>query len=126
MSEVSFTGTLTADPHVYYTANARANVQFVVAKNRTKFNADAKRWQDKGEPVLLTCNAYGPIAERVLADALEKGQRVTVTGDLITRSYADGSGGSRTELELEVEQVGPSLAVSAADRERGQVASAGH
>src|SRR4029079_12325494 len=64
-------------------------------------------WKD-GEPLFLTCNVWRQAAEHV-AESLQRGARVIVTGRLRQRSYGTREGEKRTVMELEVDEIGPSL-----------------
>jgi len=64
-------------------------------------------WKD-GDSLFLTCNVWRQAAENV-AESLQRGMRVIVSGRLKQRSYETKEGEKRTVFEVEVEDVGPSL-----------------
>ncbi len=56
----------------------------------------------------MRCNLWRQAAENV-AESLTKGSRVIVQGRLKQRSFETREGDKRTVVELEVDEVGPSL-----------------
>ena len=107
LPEITMVGTLTADPELRFTPNGVAVVNFTVASNARRFDKDKNEWVD-GDATFLRCNLWRQPAENV-ANSLNKGQRVIVTGELKQRSYETAEGEKRTVYELEVNEVGPSL-----------------
>jgi single-strand DNA-binding protein len=108
MNETTMTlvGNLVADPELRYTPQGQPVARFRVASTpRFRDNATGE-WKD-GEALFLTCNAWRQLAENV-AESLERGSRVIVTGRLRQRSY-EKDGEKRTVYELEVDEIGPSL-----------------
>src|SRR5690606_30112837 len=59
------------------------------------------------------------VAENVAA-SLSKGMRVVATGKLKQRSYETQQGEKRTSIELEVDEIGPSLRYAKAQVTRNQ------
>lgn len=100
-------GNLTADPELRFTPGGDAVANFTVASTERTFNRSANEWQDQ-ETVFMRCTAWRDLAENV-AESLTKGTRVFVTGVLKARSYETREGDRRTVLEVQVEEVGPSL-----------------
>ena len=64
-------------------------------------------WKD-GDSLFLSCNVWRQAAENV-AESLQRGMRVIVSGRLRQRSYETREGEKRTVYEIEVDEVGPSL-----------------
>ena len=63
---------------------------------------------EDGDSLFLTCNVWRQAAENV-AESLQRGMRVIVSGRLRQRSYETKEGEKRTVYEVEVDDVGPSL-----------------
>jgi single-strand DNA-binding protein len=89
-----------------------------VASTPRKYDRETNQWQD-GEPMFLRCNVWREQAENA-AQTLTKGQRVIVSGRLKARTFDTEDGGRRTVLEIDVEDVGPSLRYASAQVTRTQ------
>lgn len=100
-------GNLTADPEIRYTQTGLAVANFTIASTPRTFDRQANEWKD-GEPLFLRASVWREFAEHV-AGSLVKGSRVIATGRLKQRSYQDKEGVTRTSIELEVDEIGPSL-----------------
>lgn len=100
-------GTIVAPPELRFIPNGAAVVNFRVACNSRKFNKNTREWED-GDTTFLTCNLWGTPAENV-AETLDKGMRVNLTGQLAQRQYQTKEGENRTVYEVNVREVGPSL-----------------
>lgn len=112
-TQITVVGNIVADPELRYTPNGAAVANFRVASTPRRYDQQAGQFVD-GEPLFLTCNVWRQPAENV-ANSLNKGDRVIVTGRLRQRSYEDRNGERRTVFEIEVEEVGPSLRFATAD-----------
>ena len=99
-------GNMVADPELKYTANGAAVANFTVASTPRSYDKGRAEWVD-GEPLFMRCSIWREAAENA-AESLKKGQRVIVTGKLKSRSY-DKDGAKKTVVELEVDEIGPSL-----------------
>lgn len=104
---ITVVGNIVADPELRFIQNGAAVANFRVASTPRRYDAQAGQYVD-GEAVFLTCNVWRQAAENV-AETLHKGDRVIVTGRLRQRSYEDKNGERRTVMEVEVDEVGPSL-----------------
>lgn len=104
---ITVIGNLTADPELRYTQNGLPVVNFTVASTPRNFDRATNEWKD-GEALFLRCSLWREPAEHV-AGSLTKGARVIATGRLRQRSYETREGEKRTSLELEVDEIGPSL-----------------
>ncbi len=104
---ITVVGNIVADPELRFIQNGAAVANFRVASTPRRYDAQAGQYVD-GEAVFLTCNVWLLAAENV-AETLHKGDRVIVTGRLRQRSYDDKNGERRTVMEVEVDEVGPSL-----------------
>lgn len=109
---------MTADPEIRYTQNGLAVVNFTVASTPRNFDRQSNEWKD-GDALFLRCSLWREFAENVSA-SLTKGTRVIVTGRLKQRSYEDREGNKRTVVELEVDEIGPSLRYAHAAVQRVQ------
>ena len=106
-TQITIVGNLVGDPELRYTQTGQAVATFRVASTpRFRDNATGE-WKD-GDSLFLSCNVWRQAAENV-AESLTKGMRVVVQGRLRQRSYETREGEKRTVVELEVEEVGPSL-----------------
>lgn len=109
-------GTVVADPELRFTPSGAAVANFRVASNSRRYNKDTNQWED-GDTTFLTCNLWGDAAQNV-ADTLQKGMRVNLTGKLKQRQYQTKDGQDRTVYEVEVFEVGPSLKYATAQVNR--------
>jgi single-strand DNA-binding protein len=100
-------GNLTADPELRFTPSGAAVANFTVASTPRTFDRQTNEWKD-GEALFLRCNVWRQAAENV-AESLTRGARVVVTGRLKQRSFETKEGEKRTVIELEVDEIGPSL-----------------
>jgi single-strand DNA-binding protein len=100
-------GNLTADPELRYTQSGAAVASFTVASTPRSFDKQSGEWKD-GEALFLRCNVWRQLAEHV-TESLNRGSRVLVTGRLKQRSFETKEGEKRTVVELDVDEIGPSL-----------------
>jgi single-strand DNA-binding protein len=104
---VTVVGNLTADPELKFTSSGAGVASFTVASTPRMFDKQTNEWRD-GEALFLRCNVWRQPAENV-AESLTRGMRVMVSGRLRQRSFETAAGEKRTVVELEVDEVGPSL-----------------
>jgi len=104
---ITLVGNLTADPDLRFTPSGAAVANFTVASTPRTFDRASQEWKD-GEAMFINCAAWRNLAENV-AESLQKGSRVIVTGRLRSRSYEGREGDRRTVFEIEVDEIGPSL-----------------
>jgi single-strand DNA-binding protein len=104
---ITVVGNLTADPELRYTQNGLAVANFTIASTPRTFDRATNDWKD-GEALFLRASVWREFAEHV-AGSLTKGSRVIATGRLKQRSYETKEGEKRTSIELEVDEIGPSL-----------------
>jgi len=104
---ITVVGNLVDDPELRFTPSGAAVANFRIASTPRTFNRQTNEWED-GEALFLSCSIWRQAAENV-AESLTKGARVVVQGRLKQRSYEDREGQRRTVIELEVDEVGPSL-----------------
>jgi single-strand DNA-binding protein len=114
-NQIIVVGNLTDDPELRYTPNGAAVVKFRVAVNR-RYKDEAGNWKD-GDTSYFTVNAWRSLAENC-AESLTRGTRVVVAGRLQMRSWETQEGDKRTVVEIEADEVGPSLRWATAKVER--------
>ena len=113
---VTVVGNLTADPELRYTQNGVAVANFTIASTPRMYDRQAGEWKD-GEALFMRASVWREFAEHV-ASSLTKGARVVATGRLRQRSYETKEGEKRTSIELEVDEIGPSLRYATAQVQR--------
>ena len=104
---ITVVGNLTADPELRFTPSGAAVASFTVASTPRTFDRQTNEWKD-GEALFLRCSIWRQAAENV-AESLTRGSRVIVSGRLKQRSFETREGEKRTVIELDVDEVGPSL-----------------
>jgi len=120
---ITVIGNLTADPELRFTPSGAAVANFTVASTPRTFDRQSQEWKD-GEALFLRCNVWRQAAENV-AESLTRGSRVIVSGRLKQRSFETKEGEKRTVVELEVDEVGPSLRYANAKVNKVQRAGGG-
>lgn len=115
---ITVVGNLTADPELRYTQNGLAVANFTIASTPRTFDRQANEWKD-GEALFLRASCWREFAEHV-AGSLTKGSRVIAQGRLKQRSYETKEGEKRTSIELEIDEIGPSLRYATAQVTRAQ------
>jgi single-strand DNA-binding protein len=104
---ITVVGNLTDDPELRFTPSGAAVANFTVASTPRFLDKATNEWKD-GDALFLRCSVWRQAAEHV-AESLQRGGRVIVTGRLRQRSYETKEGEKRTVVELEVDEIGPSL-----------------
>lgn len=104
---ITVVGNLTDDPELRFTPSGAAVANFTIASTPRRFDREANEWRD-GDPLFLRCSIWRQAAENV-AESLQRGARVVAQGRLRQRSYETREGEKRTVVELEVDEIGPSL-----------------
>jgi len=104
---ITVVGNLVADPELRFTPSGQPVATFRVASTPRVMDRQTNEWKD-GDSLFLTCNVWRQAAENV-AESLQRGMRVIVTGRLKQRNYETKEGEKRTVYEVEVDDVGPSL-----------------
>ncbi len=103
---ITIIGNLTADPELRFTPSGAAVANFTVASTPRMFDRQSNEWKD-GETLFMRCSIWRDAAENV-AESLQRGARVIVSGRLKQRSY-EKDGQTRTVVEMEADEIGPSL-----------------
>jgi single-strand DNA-binding protein len=104
---ITIIGNLTNDPELRFTPSGAAVANFTVASTPRTFDRQSNEWKD-GETLFMRCSVWREAAENV-AESLTRGTRVIVSGRLRSRTYDTKEGEKRTVVELEVDEIGPSL-----------------
>ncbi|WP_104132967.1 single-stranded DNA-binding protein [Cryobacterium sp. M91] len=115
---ITVVGNLTSDPELRYTQNGLAVANFTIASTPRTFDRAANEWKD-GDALFLRASVWREFAEHV-AGSLTKGSRVIASGRLKQRSYETKEGEKRTSMELEIDEIGPSLRYATASLTRAQ------
>ena len=114
---ITVVGNLTADPELRFIQSGAAVVNFTVASTPRTFDRQTNEFKD-GETLFMRCSLWREAAENV-AESLTKGMRVIVTGRLVQRSF-ESNGEKRSVVEMQVDEVGPSLRYATAKVNRTQ------
>lgn len=104
---ITVVGNLTDDPALRYTQNGLAVANFTIASTPRNYDKQAGEWKD-GDALFLRASVWREFAEHV-AGSLTKGMRVIAQGRLTQKAYTDKEGNQRTAIELEIDEIGPSL-----------------
>ena len=113
---VTVVGNLTADPELRYTQSGLAVANFTIASTPRSFDKASNEWKD-GDSLFLRASCWREFAENV-AGSLTKGTRVIAQGRLKQRSYETNEGEKRTSIELDIDEIGPSLRYATAQVSR--------
>ncbi|HXS65473.1 MAG TPA: single-stranded DNA-binding protein [Streptosporangiaceae bacterium] len=122
-TQITVIGNLVDDPQLRYTPTGQAVANFRVASTPRFMDRQTNEWKD-GDSLFLSCNVWRQAAENV-AESLQRGMRVIVSGRLRQRSYETKEGEKRTVYEVEVDEVGPSLRNASAKVVRSSRATGG-
>ncbi|MER7003002.1 single-stranded DNA-binding protein [Dactylosporangium sp. NPDC000555] len=120
---ITVIGNLTDDPELRFTPSGAAVAKFRVASTPRFMDRQTNEWKD-GEPLFLACTVWRQAAENV-AESLTRGARVIVSGRLKQRTYETREGEKRTVIELEVDEIGPSLRYATAKVQKMSRSSGG-
>jgi single-strand DNA-binding protein len=104
---ITVIGNLTSDPELRFTPSGAAVADFTIASTPRVLDRQTQEWKD-GEGLFLRCSCWRQMAEHV-AGSLTRGSRVMAQGRLKQRSFETKEGEKRTVIELEVDEIGPSL-----------------
>jgi single-strand DNA-binding protein len=115
---VTIVGNLTADPELRTTRNGGTVANFSIAATPRTFDKQSNQWMD-GDALFLRCSAWRDLASHC-AQTLRKGMRVIAQGRLQQRSYQAQDGSNRTVIELQVDEIGPSLKYATAQVQKMQ------
>ena len=115
---ITIVGNLTADPEIRTTRNGSTVANFSIAATPRVFDKQSNQWVD-GDALFLRCSAWRDLATHC-AQSLSKGMRVIAQGRLQQRSYQAQDGSNRTVIELQVDEIGPSLKYATAQVQKMQ------
>ena len=121
---ITIIGNLTADPEIRTTGSGASVASFTIASTPRTWNRSTNQFED-GQALFLRCSAWRDMAEHC-AQSLAKGMRVIAQGRLTQRSYEAKDGTQRTVVELQVDEIGPSLRMATAQVHRVQGNNAGY
>lgn len=110
---ITVVGNLTADPELRYTSSGVAVASFTVASTPRTYDRESGQWKD-GEALFLRCSLWRDAAQNAV-DSLRKGMRVIAQGRLTQRSWQNNEGERRSSIELQVDEIGPSLRYATAE-----------
>jgi single-strand DNA-binding protein len=111
-NSVTIVGNLTRDPELRYTAGGQATCNLGVAVNRRWMNRNTNEWEERTSFFNVVC--WREMADNV-SESLAKGARVVVTGRLEQRSWENENGEKRNVVEIQADEVGPSLRFATAE-----------
>lgn len=120
---ITIVGNVTGDPELRFTPSGAAVANFTVASTPRAFDRQTNEWKD-GETLFMRCSVWRDAAENV-AESIQRGARIIVTGRLKSRSYETKEGEKRTVIEMEVDEVGPSLRYATAKVNKTQRGGSG-
>lgn len=115
---ITIVGNLTADPELRTTRNGGTVANFSIAATPRVYDRQSNQWVD-GDALFLRCSAWRDLATHC-AQSLAKGMRVIAQGRLQQRSYQAQDGSNRTVIELQVDEIGPSLRYATAQVQKMQ------
>ncbi|MEA1902358.1 MAG: single-stranded DNA-binding protein [Actinomycetota bacterium] len=103
-NNVTLIGNLVDDPELRFTPSGVAMAKIRMAVNR-RYQKDGE-WQEQTS--FFTGTIWREQAEQV-AESLQKGARVIVSGRLEQRSWETQEGDKRSVVEIQIDEMGPSL-----------------
>lgn len=115
---ITIVGNLTADPELRTTSAGAQVASFTIASTPRTWNRNTNQFED-GQALFMRCSAWRDMAEHC-ARSLAKGMRVIAQGRLQQRSYQAQDGSNRTVIELQVDEIGPSLRYATAQVQKMQ------
>ena len=115
---ITIIGNLTADPEIRTTGSGASVASFTIASTPRSWNRSTNQFED-GQALFMRCSAWRDLAEHC-ARSLAKGMRVIAQGRLQQRSYQANDGSNRTVIELQVDEIGPSLKYATAQVQKMQ------
>jgi single-strand DNA-binding protein len=99
--------------------------KFRVASTSRVFDRTRNEYRD-GDPLFLSCTAWRDLAEHIAESNLARGARVVVVGRLRLSQWEDKeSGEKRSMIQLDADEVGPSLKWATATVKKAHRSKAG-
>jgi single-strand DNA-binding protein len=111
-TQVTLRGRLTRDPELRFSASGKPVTTFAVVTSRRFKNQDTNEWEDR-DTTFWDCVAFGDLAQNV-ADSIEKGTAVVVTGNAAQEEWETKDGQKRRSMKVVAEDVAPSLRFASA------------
>lgn len=121
---ITVVGNMAGDPELRFTSSGHAVASFTIAQTPRSYDKATQQHVDD-ETLWVRCTVWREAAENV-AETLTKGMRVVAHGRLNARSFETKSGEQRTNWELTVDEIGPSLRWATAQVTRRQQSSQAH
>lgn len=115
---ITIVGNLTSDPELRFTPNGAAVANFTIASTPRIFDRQTNQFKD-GNTLYMRCSIWRDHAENV-AESLTKGTRVIAQGNLNQRSWETPEGERRTTIELQINEIGPTLRYATAKPQKTQ------
>lgn len=119
--QITIIGNLTSDPELRFTPNGNAVADISIASTPRQFNKQTSQYED-GTTLWMRGTVWGRYAENV-AESLKKGMQVIATGDLIQHEWTGKDGQSRSRMQLNIREIGPTLRFAQAKVVKGGQAS---
>lgn len=120
---IAVVGNLTADPEIRTTQSGTPVASFTIASTPRTWNRNTNQFED-GQALFMRCTAWRDLAEHC-AHSLAKGMRVIAQGRLTQHSWEDEQHQKRSSMELQVDEIGPSLRYATAQVAKAQKGTAG-
>lgn len=117
MTQITVTGNLTSDPTLRFLSSGAAVASFTIAASDRVKDKDTGEYKD-GPTTFFRASVWRGMAENA-AESLRKGQRVIASGRMKTREY-DKDGETRLSVELDVDEIGPSLRYATASVQKAE------
>ena len=115
---ITIIGNLTDEPELRTTSAGAQVASFTIASTPRSWNRSTNQFED-GQALFMRCSAWRDMAEHCV-QSLSKGMRVIAQGRLQQRSYQAQDGSNRTVIELQVDEIGPSLKYATAQVQKMQ------
>lgn len=122
-SNITLVGNVTRDPELRFTPSGQAVATFGLAVNRRWQNRQNQQWEESTSFFDIVC--WGQLGENV-AESVNKGARVIVTGRLEQRTWETQEGDKRSKIEVIADEVGPSLRWATAQVVRNERSEGGY
>ncbi len=119
---VTLIGNVTRDPELRFTPQGQAIATFGLAVNRRWQNRQTQAWEEAVSYFDVVC--WRDLAENA-AESVTKGTRLIVTGRLDQRSYETKEGEKRSKVEVNADEIGPSLRWATAEVTKSERRSGG-
>jgi single-strand DNA-binding protein len=103
---ITVVGNVTRDPELKFLNSGQAALKMSIAVNRRWQNRQTQEWEERVSYFEVV--GYGAMAENA-ANSLTKGSRVIVSGRLEQRSWETENGDKRSIVEINADEIGPSL-----------------